>query len=87
MKDLESQLQKETARAELAERKNGDLQEEQRAACDLVRSKDQLLELGLAEICQLKESLAQQSSRWELFSFNLGLLLSRSHNGFVFRLF
>lgn len=78
MKDLESQLQQETARAELAERKNIELQEEHHAACDLVRSKDQLLELGLAEISQLKESLAQstaqqeqQDIRWQLHYYNL----------------
>lgn len=72
VKDLESRLQRETARAELAERTNVELQEEHQAACDLVRSKDQLVALGLAEVSQLKESLAQstaqqekQNARWE----------------------
>uniref|UniRef100_A0A3Q0RL32 Centromere protein F n=1 Tax=Amphilophus citrinellus TaxID=61819 RepID=A0A3Q0RL32_AMPCI len=59
VKDLELRLQKEITRAELAERMNTELQDEHKAACDLVRSKEQLVELGQAEIGQLRESLAQ----------------------------
>ena len=73
VKDLELRLQKESARAEQAERTNTELQDEHQAACDLVHSKDQLVELGRAEISQLRESLAQataqqeeQSARWEV---------------------
>lgn len=72
LKDLELRLQKEMTRAEQAEKTNTDLQDEHQAACDLARSKDQLVELGQAEISQLRESLAQataeqeeQSVRWE----------------------
>ena len=75
VKEFESQLQKEMTRAELAERSNAGLQEEHQAACDLVRSKDQLVELAQAEISQLRESLVQataqqeeQSTRWDLFT-------------------
>lgn len=67
-------MQKEITRAELAERMNTDLQDEHKATCDLVRSKEQLVELGRAEISQLRESLAQtiahqeeQNARWEFF--------------------
>lgn len=73
VKDLELRLQKESARAEQAERTNTELQDEHQAACDLVHSKDQLLELGQAEISQLRESLTQataqqeeHSARWDL---------------------
>lgn len=85
MKGLELRLQKEISRAELAERTITELQDEHQAACDLVRSKDQLIELGQAEISQLRESLAQstaeqekQNTRWELFtqSFSLPLFLT-----------
>lgn len=65
-------MQKEIARAELAERTNAELQEEQQAACDLLCSKDQLLELGQTEVSHLRESLAQattqqeeQNARWD----------------------
>lgn len=67
-------MQKEITRAELAERMNTDLQDEHKATCDLVRSKEQLVELGRAEISQLRASLAQtiaqqeeQNARWEFF--------------------
>lgn len=67
-------MQKEISRAEQAERTNTELQDEHQAARDLVRSKDQLLELGQAEISQLRESLAQstaqqeeQNARWEFY--------------------
>lgn len=66
------QLQKEMTRADQAERIITELQDEQKAACDLARSKDQLLELGQAEIIQLRESLSQataqqeeQGARWD----------------------
>lgn len=58
-------MQKEVTRAEHAERTNTELQDEHQAACDLVRSKDQLVELGQAEIKQLRESLAQATSKQE----------------------
>lgn len=71
------QLQKEATRADQAERIVTELQDEHQAACDLARSKDQLLELGQAEIIQLRESLSQataqleeQGARWD---FNLRL--------------
>lgn len=74
VKDLELRLQKESTRADQAERTNTELQDEHQAACDLARSKDQLLELGQAEISQLRESLAQataqqeeQGARWEFY--------------------
>lgn len=74
VKDLELRLQKESTRADQAERANTELQDEHQAACDLARSKDQLLELGQAEISQLRESLAQataqqeeQGARWEFY--------------------
>lgn len=67
-------LQKESTRADQAEKTNTELQDEHQAACDLARSKDQLLELGQAEISQLRESLAQataqqeeQGARWEFY--------------------
>lgn len=69
------QLQQETTRAARAERIITELQDELQAACDLARSKDQLLELGQAEIIQMRESLGQataqqeeQAARWD---FNL----------------
>lgn len=65
MKDLEQRLQKESSRAEQAEKTNRELQEEHQAACDLARSKDQLLELGQAEIRQLREGLAQATAQQE----------------------
>lgn len=58
-------MQKEITRAELAERMNTELQDEHKAACDLVRSKEQLVELGLAEISQLRDSLAQITAQQE----------------------
>lgn len=74
VKDLQLRLQKESTRADQAERTNTELQDEHQAACDLARSKDQLLELGQAEISQLRESLAQataqqeeQGARWEFY--------------------
>lgn len=74
VKDLELRLQKEMSRAEQAERTNMELQDEHQAACDLARSKDQLVELGQAEISQLRESLTlataqqeEQSARWEFY--------------------
>lgn len=72
VKGLELQLQKESARADQAERINTELQDEHQAACDLARSKDQLLDLGQTEINHLRESLAQataqqeqQGTRWD----------------------
>lgn len=69
------QLRKETTRADQAERIITELQDEHQAAYDLARSKDQLLELGQAEIIQLRASLSQataeqeeQGARWD---FNL----------------
>lgn len=62
---MEQRLQKESSRAEQAESTNRELQEEHQTACDLVRSKDQLLELGQAEIRQLIESLAQATALQE----------------------
>lgn len=74
VKDLQLRLQKESTRADQAERTNTELQDEHQAACDLAHSKDQLLELGQAEISQLRESLAQataqqeeQGARWEFY--------------------
>lgn len=74
VKDLELRLQKESTRADQAERTNTELQDEHQAACDLARSKDQLLDLGQAEISQLRESLArataqqeEQGARWEFY--------------------
>lgn len=74
VKDLQLRLQKESTRADQAEKTNTELQDEHQAACDLARSKDQLLELGQAEISQLRESLAQataqqeeQGARWEFY--------------------
>lgn len=74
VKDLQLRLQKESTRADQAERTNTELQDEHQAACDLARSKDQLLELGQAEISQLRESLTQataqqeeQGARWEFY--------------------
>lgn len=68
---------KEIARAEQAERTITQLQDEHQTACDLAHSKDQLIELGRAEINQLRESLAQataqqeeQNIRWEFYLFN-----------------
>lgn len=58
-------LKKETARAEFAEKTNTELQEEHQAACDLVRSKDQLMELGQAENSQLRESLGRVTAQLE----------------------
>lgn len=50
-----------------------ELQDEHQAACDLARSKDQLLELGQAEIFHLRESLSraaaeqeEHGARWEV---------------------
>lgn len=62
---MEQRLHKELSRAEQAEKTNRELQEEHQAACDLVRSKDQLLELGQAEIRQLREGLAQATALQE----------------------
>ena len=60
-------------RAEQAEKTSTELQAEHQAACDLVHSKEQLVELRQAEINQLRESLEQataqqeeQNLRWEL---------------------
>ena len=71
------QLQKESARADQAEKTNSELQDEHQAAYDLVYSKDQLLELGQAEISQLRETLNQtiaqqeeQAARWEFHLLN-----------------
>lgn len=65
MKDLEQRLLKESSRAEEAEKTNRELQEEHQAACDLARSKDQLLELGQAEVRQLREGLAEATALQE----------------------
>lgn len=65
-------MQRETSRAEQAEKTITELQGEHQAACDLAHSKDQLVELGQAEISQLRDSLAhtsaqqeEQAARWE----------------------
>lgn len=68
-------MQKESARADQAERTNTELQDEHQAACDLAHSKDQLLELGQAEIGQLRESLAQASAQQEEQGARLDILL------------
>lgn len=65
MNDLEQRLLKESSRAEEAEKTNKELQEEHQAACDLAHSKDELLELGQAEVRQLRESLAQATALQE----------------------
>lgn len=62
---MEQLLQKESSRAEQAEKTNNELQEEHQAACDLSRSKDQLLELGQSEIRQLREGLAEATAQQE----------------------
>lgn len=62
---MEQRLLKESSRAEEAEKTNRELQEEHQAACDLARSKDQLLELGQAEVRQLREGLAQATALQE----------------------
>lgn len=58
-------MQKESTRAEQAERTNTELQNEHQAACDLAHSKDQLVELGQAEIIHLRDSLAQATAQQE----------------------
>lgn len=63
VRDLELRLQQEVTRAELAEKCNAELQDQHQAACDLAHSKDQLVELGQAEISQLRESLAQANAQ------------------------
>lgn len=65
VRDLETRLQRETARAEAAEKSITELQHEQQATSDLVRSKEQLLEMGQAEISQLRESLSQATAQQE----------------------
>lgn len=69
---MEVQLQKEKTQALQAQRLNSELQDEHRASCDLAQSKDHLLELGQAEIIQLRVSLSQatalqeeQGTRWD----------------------
>lgn len=76
-KSLELQLQKEMTRAEQAEKTNTELQDEHQAACDLARSKDQLVELGQTEISHLRESLAQATAQQEQHNarWESGLLL------------
>lgn len=69
------QLQQETTRADQAEKVVTEVQDELQTACDLAQSKDQLLELGQAEITQMRESLsqatAQQEERAARWDFNL----------------
>lgn len=72
VEELEVQLQKERTQAAQAQRINSQLQDEHQASCDLARSKDQLLELGQAEIIQMRVSLSQataqqeeQGARWD----------------------
>ncbi|XP_072320728.1 uncharacterized protein cenpf [Eucyclogobius newberryi] len=65
VKDIQMCLQKEEARAEQAERRITQLQEEQEATFDLITSKDQLVELGRAEINQLRESLSLATAQQE----------------------
>lgn len=62
VRDLESRLRAEVARAEQAEKTNVQLQDELQVTCDLTRSKDQLLDLSQAEVRQLRESLSQASA-------------------------
>ena len=68
---LETRLQQEAVRADQAERSCSQLQDQHQTTCDLVLSKEQMLELGQAEISQLRDSLAlaseqqdAQHSRW-----------------------
>ena len=68
-------MQKEMTRAEQAERTNTELQGEHQAACDLARSKDQLVELGQSEISQLRESIAQATAQQEEQTARWGELL------------
>ncbi|XP_019751367.1 centromere protein F-like [Hippocampus comes] len=65
VKDLQLQLKREIARAEQAEKSITQLQHEQRASSDLARSKEQLIELGQAEIRQLRDTLAQATAELE----------------------
>ncbi|XP_011607920.1 centromere protein F isoform X1 [Takifugu rubripes] len=65
VKELEVQLQEEVTRAGQAKRINLELRGEHQAACDLVQSKNRLLELGQAEIIQLRESLSQAIAQQE----------------------
>ncbi|CAL9701706.1 unnamed protein product [Knipowitschia caucasica] len=62
VKDIQMRLQREVARAEQAERR---LLEEQQVNGDLLSSKDQLLELGQAEINQLRDSLSVATTQQE----------------------
>lgn len=80
VKDLELRLQKELARAEQAERTNAELQDEHQAACDLAHSKDQLLELGQAEVSQLRESLARATAQQEEHSARWDFAVVLVHN-------
>lgn len=70
--ELEVQLQEEVTRPGQAKRINSELRGEHQATCDLLQSKNRLLELSQAEIIQLRESPSQaiaqqeeQGARWE----------------------
>lgn len=72
-------MQKEMTRTEQAERTNVELQDEHQAACDLVHSKDQLIELGQAETSQLRESLAQATAQQEEQTARWGFICCLGH--------
>ena len=63
VKELEGRLQQESGRAERAEKSHADLLEQYQTACDLALSKDSVIELGQAEVCQLRESLSQSTAQ------------------------
>ncbi|XP_061881910.1 centromere protein F isoform X2 [Entelurus aequoreus] len=65
VKDLQVRLQRETLRAEQAERSITQLQEEHQVAYNLALSKDQLLECSQAELHQLEERLARATAEHE----------------------
>ncbi|CAL8403773.1 unnamed protein product [Boreogadus saida] len=60
---LEARLQQEAGRADRAERSGSQLQEQHQTTCDLLLSKEQMLELGQAETSQLRDSLALASEQ------------------------
>ena len=63
VKEPEGRLQQESGRAERAEKSHADLLEQYQTACDLALSKDSVIELGQAEVCQLRESLSQSTAQ------------------------
>ncbi|XP_030232437.1 centromere protein F isoform X1 [Gadus morhua] len=60
---LEARLQQEAGRADRAEVSRAQLQEQHQTTCDLLLSKEQMLELGQAETSQLRDSLALASEQ------------------------